>query len=185
MIGFGESSANMYPSINVVNCDNAMNFSTPITVKTSASAVGSGSTERWGDYSGMCRRHNSPQSCVWMAGSYGNGGSWDAYIAQIYDAGFATAVTENQLPATSLKAYPNPVVDRFNVEFSLGVDSKTEIGVYDMEGRMVKSLYSGFCHSGENQFSFNKANLGSGTYFLLIRTDASEVLHEKIVVTNY
>jgi hypothetical protein len=185
MIGFGESSTNMYPSINVVNCDNAMNFSAPITVKTSASAVGTGSTERWGDYSGMCRRHNSPQACVWMAGSYGNSGSWDAYVAQIYDAAFATAVTENQLPVTNLKAYPNPVVDRFNVEFSLGADSKTEIGVYDMEGRIVKSLYSGFCHSGENQFSFNKANLSSGTYFLLIRTDASEVLHEKIVVTNY
>jgi len=187
MIGFAESSSSMFPQVAVVNCDDGMNFGSATIVKASTTYVGSSGSQRWGDYSGISRRHNSPQACVWMAGSFGGtGNAWNAYVAQIYDAGFATGVTEPQKAAAlELKAYPNPVVDRFTVEFTLQSDAQhTSIAVYDLQGKVVKDLYTGFCHEGENQFSFDKSNLSAGTYFLIIRTESNEVLHEKIVVAD-
>jgi hypothetical protein len=119
-----------------------------------------------------------------MVGSYGTSShNWEAYVAQIYDMGFATTVQENK-PASNLKSYPNPVVDMFTVDFSLTKEATLGIGVFDMQGRMVKTLYSGFCHDGENTFSFNKSNLRAGTYFLEIRSDQNTILHEKIVIAD-
>jgi hypothetical protein len=185
MIGFAQANSTIYPEICVVSCDNTMNFGTVTVVKTSTSAVGSSGANRWGDYSGMCRRHNSPQACCWMSGSFGSSGSWDAYVAQIYDAGFATNVAEVQAPPSDLKTFPNPVMDMFSVDFTLETNSeKTDIAVYDMQGRMVKDLFCGFCHEGGNTFSFNKANLTSGTYFLIIRAGAEKVMHQKIIVAD-
>ena len=77
------------------------------------------------------------------------------------------------------------MVDRFTVEFTLQSDAQhTSIAVYDLQVKVVKDLYTGFCHEGENQFSFDKSNLSAGTYFLIIRTESNEVLHEKIVVAD-
>jgi hypothetical protein len=184
MIGYASSNSSMYPAMNVISCDNTMNWSTPIVVRASDGYVGSSGSQRWGDYSGMCRKHNSPQACVWMNGSYGNASNkWDAYVAQIYDAGFATAVPENHA-FSKLKTFPNPVEDLFTVDFNTTRDSDLDIAVYDMEGRMVKELYKGFCHEGENEFTFNKSNLARGTYLLSIRTKDEVVLHEKIVIAD-
>jgi hypothetical protein len=185
MIGFAESNSSILPRMCAVSCDNAMSFGTVTVVKPSDSYVGSSGAQRWGDYSGMCRKHNSPQACVWMSGSYGNTSNrWDAYVAQIYDAGFATGITE-QHSLSGLKTYPNPVSDFFMVEFSVSKDTDANIAIYDMQGRVVKELYKGFCHEGENNFSFNKSNLSPGTYFLIIRTESNKtVVHEKLVIAE-
>jgi len=185
MIGFAQANSSIYPEISAVSCDNSMTFGTVTIVKNSDSYVGSSGSERWGDYSGMCRKHNSPQACCWMAGAFGTTTNvWGAYIAQIYDAGFATGITP-LVNAGSLKAYPNPVVDLFSLDFSLDKDAdKVDISIYDIQGRMVKDLYNGFCHEGENTFSFNKANLSPGTYFLLIRAGAQRVMHQQIIVAD-
>ncbi len=184
MIGYATSNSTMYPAMNVISCDNTMTFGTPVVVKASDGYVGSSGSQRWGDYSGMCRKHNSPQACVWMNGSYGNTSNrWDAYVAQIYDAGFATAVPENN-PIRNLKTFPNPVENLFTVEFNTDKDAKMDIAVYDMQGRMVKALFNGFCHEGENEFTFNKSNLSRGTYLLVLRSNENLTFHEKIIVTD-
>jgi len=189
MIGFAQSSSSIYPQISAVSYDNSMTAGTLTVVKASTTYIsvsGGSGQSRWGDYSGMCRRHNSPQACCWMAGSIANtSNSWDAYVAQIYDPSFATGITEPIANGGNLKTFPNPVMDLFSVDFTLDANSeKTDIAVYDMQGRMVQSLFSGFCHEGENTFSFNKANLSRGTYFLIIKAGAEKVMHEKIVVAD-
>jgi hypothetical protein len=185
MIGFAEANSTILPRMCAVSCDNGMNFGTVTIVKPSDSYVGSSGAQRWGDYSGMCRKHNSPQACVWMSGSYGNTSNrWDAYVAQIYDAGFATTVTEHK-NVSNLKAYPNPVIDLFTIDFTANEDTDASIVLYDLQGRLVKSLYQGYCHQGENNFSFNKSNLSPGTYFLVIRSASNtNLVHEKIVIAD-
>ncbi|MFI5148778.1 MAG: T9SS type A sorting domain-containing protein [Bacteroidia bacterium] len=190
MIGFAQSSSSIFPQISAVSYDNSMSPGTVTVVKagtTYVSVSGGSGQSRWGDYSGMCRRHNSPQACCWMAGSIANSSnSWDAYVAQIYDPSFATGIQQPQtVLATNLKTYPNPVMDMFKVDFTLDRNSeKTNVAVYDMQGRMVRELFSGYCQEGENTFSFNKANLSQGTYLLVITAGEDKIMHEKIVVAD-
>jgi hypothetical protein len=185
MIGYVAGSSNLYPEISVVNCDNAMNWSSPVIVKTGTYVSSSSGTARCGDYSGMCRKHNSLQPCVWMAGAFGNTShSWDAYVAQIYDNTYVTGVPEHVSGMTNIKTFPNPVQDMFSLNFSMDKDARIDIAVYDVQGRMVKSLYSGWCHEGENNFSFNKSNLSSGVYYLQIKSEGNNIQNEKIVVAD-
>jgi len=184
MIGFSQSNSNMYPEVDVVNCDDAMTFSAITAVKVSDSYVGSSGTQRWGDYSGMCRKQNSLQPCVWMAGAYGNtSNNWDAYVAQIYDAGYATGVNE-VTSKSKLKVYPNPVVDAFTLEFETNQTESLDIALYDFGGRLVKELYQGPSRGGECVFTFNKANLARGMYSLVVRSNQDVVRQEKMIVAE-
>jgi hypothetical protein len=187
MIVCGHTDGTIFPEFCAVNCDPGMNFSVATSVKKSTSYVNfisSGGSERWGDYSGMCRKHNSLNPSVWCQGSTGNAShSWDSWNAEIH-MNLATGIPEPVNPVSSFKAYPNPVIDIFRVEFSIEQDAKTEIALYDMQGRLVKALYSGYCMAGENSFSFNKSNLSKGTYFLSIKTNSNTVRNEKIVIAD-
>lgn len=186
MIGYGNSNSSIYPQVCVINCDNAMSWSPAVVVKNSASFVHyTGNPERWGDYTGMCRRHNSLTPSVWMQGSIGNANNhWDAWNAEIHSNPVVTGIQEPATSVSQLKTYPNPVTDRFMVDFTIDKPEKVAIAVYDLQGRIVKKLYEGLCQAGENNFSFTKSNLSPGTYFLIIRTNTNTVRNEKIIVAD-
>ncbi len=183
MIGFGRSGSSIYPEIRVVNCDNSAAFSGSTLVRPSSNYVSYTSTtaERWGDYSGISRKHNSTMADVWMSGSFGNASHlWDTWIAEI-----AVPVGINDINKTiKSKVFPNPVVDNFTVEFPLEDNENINISILDINGKVVKELYSGRGTSGENVFSFNKNNLSSGVYSLMITSNSRLIRNEKIVVGN-
>lgn len=85
MIGALKTGSSIYPQMAVVNCDESMNFSSPVTVVTGASPISFiGSPERWGDYSAMQRKHNASSPEVWMAGCHTNSGNrYRTRIAEI------------------------------------------------------------------------------------------------------
>ena len=86
LIGFGRTGSSIYPEIRVVNCDDAMNWSSSTLVKSSTSFVShtSSTEERWGDYTGMTRRNNAAVPTAWMNGMFGNSNNkWDTWIAEI------------------------------------------------------------------------------------------------------
>jgi hypothetical protein len=72
MIAFLRSSASIYPQVRVINCDNNLQWSSSTLVKSGETFVNflSGD-ERWGDYTGISRRHNSSTPKIWLAGCYG------------------------------------------------------------------------------------------------------------------
>jgi hypothetical protein len=184
MIGFGRSGSTIHPEVRVINCDNAMNWSGSVLVKSSTSYVSytSSTTERWGDYTGTTRKHNSATPSIWMNGMFGNSSNeWDTWIAEIH--GTPNGVSE-QTATNNLSVYPNPVIDVFTVEFEMPTTDNVEIAVYDMTGRVVKELYSGKANAGTNNFSFNKANLSAGTYFLSIKSSSNTIKNEKIIIAN-
>ncbi len=183
MIGFGRGSSSIYPEVRVVNCDDAMNWSGSTLVKASSSYVGSGSTYRWGDYTGAARKHNSSTPSIWMNGMYGTSSNlWNSWIAEIHDNS-STKTIEIQNKA-NFKIYPNPVLETFTIEFSLSENSDLEINIFDISGKVVKELYRGKGYQGENVFSFNKANLSTGTYFIAIKNNLKIIKNEKIILVN-
>ena len=53
-----------------------------------------------------------------------------------------------------------------------------------MNGKLIKQLYKGFGNVGGNVFSFNKANLSEGIYFLVISNQNNIIKNEKISIHN-
>jgi len=185
MIGFGRSSSSMFPEIRVVNCDNGMNWSNSTFVKGSNNYVSytSSTKERWGDYTGSCRKHNSTNPSVWINGMFGNSSNkWDTWVAEIHDN--EVGIKENTNDKNQVKLYPNPVVETFNLEFTLENSMQIEIEVADASGKIVKQLYNGKAAMGVNTFSFNKANLSSGVYFIVVKNNTNTIKNEKIVINN-
>jgi hypothetical protein len=184
MINFGRASSSIYPEIRVVNCDNTMNWSGSTLVKSSSGYISytSSSKERWGDYTGISRKHNSSSPSVWISGSFGNSSNqWDAWNAEIHGtpSGIEPLATQNKL-----RVFPNPVIQTFQVGFTLIENTELIINILDIGGKIVKELYRGKAMQGENSFSFNKANLSGGTYFLVIKDNSNIFINEKIVITD-
>src|SRR6185312_7468550 len=190
MIGFGVSSAATYPGIGVINCDNSMSWSQNYTVVQSGKSYvsyTSNTLERWGDYSGTTRFHAGTSPTIWMNGSYGTTkNNWSTWIAEISGTHSDAGVNNLALAATtSAKVYPNPIVSTFSVDFTLNATTANlSINVMDMNGKMVRQLYTGQGRMGDNNFSFNKANLSEGVYFLVIKNEEQIIKNEKIIITN-
>ena len=185
MIGFGRSSSNIFPEVRVVNCDISMNWSNSALVKASSDYVSYSSTtkERWGDYTGTARKHNATNPSIWLNGMYGTSSNlWDTWIAEVHDN--EVSIRENTKEDNKTKVYPNPVVETFLLEFELDKTMNLNIDVLDLNGKIVKQLYAGKGVQGINNFSFNKANLSSGTYFLVITNNSTIIKNEKIIITN-
>jgi hypothetical protein len=60
--------------------------------------------------------------------------------------------------------YPNPFNPSTKIDFSLGVDSKITLKVFNMLGEEVTTLINGNMTSGNHYINFNALNLNSGVY---------------------
>ena len=80
--------------------------------------------------------------------------------------------------------FPNPVAESFTVEFALNENTGLDISIWDINGKIVKELYTGKGLQGNNIFSFSKSNLTNGTYFLIIKNNFNTIKNEKIIIAN-
>lgn len=191
MIAFLRSSSSTYPQVRVVNCDNNLQWSSSTLVKAGETYVNilSGD-ERWGDYTGISRRHNSGTPRIWLAGCYGaNIVSQNAYntyktwVAEVYGT---STVGLNDISTTNtvVSMFPNPTYDLINIYFTSESFEKTTIQILDINGRVVKVLYSDIPKNGENKLTFNKGALTAGTYFVNISTSSKTLKNEKLIILD-
>jgi len=61
--------------------------------------------------------------------------------------------------------YPNPFNPEATIQFSLPTDESTQLNVYDISGRLVKTLVNGKLKAGNYQVKFDGSNSASGVYF--------------------
>jgi len=79
--------------------------------------------------------------------------------------------------------YPNPFTDTTNITFTLPTASQINLSLYDIAGRLVKEVASGFYSSGEHKLTLDSAGLTSGVYILRL-TDADQIADCRIVLTK-
>jgi hypothetical protein len=188
LIAYNESNSSIYPGTRVVSCDQNMNWSAGVHAKDGASYVyygpSSDPTDRWGDYTGLCKKYGDTAGHAWMAGMYGNSGHiWQQWISEIkpHITVGVPAVTQEQATA---KVYPNPIIDNYHVKFTVPERQNIIINITDMEGRTVVELYHNIAEQGENIFSFNKANLSPGIYSLNIIGETNNIRNERIIIAG-
>ena len=188
MIGFGVSGPGIYPEIGVINCDNSMNWSPNYVIVHSGSgyvSYTSNSLERWGDYTGTSRFNRGTSPTIWMNGMYGtNTNYWSTWIGEVIGKNTSMGIDNLSATETSAKVYPNPITNTFSIDFTLNIATNLIISIMDINGKIVKQLYTGEGKQGDNNFTFNKANLSAGVYFLVIKNEEQIIKNEKIVIAN-
>lgn len=66
----------------------------------------------------------------------------------------------------SLGAYPNPFNPATTVQLAVPISGVVELSVYDIQGRLVRTLAKQQMQAGGYEFEFNGAALASGLYFV-------------------
>jgi hypothetical protein len=62
--------------------------------------------------------------------------------------------------------YPNPFADVTNIAFTLPTAGQIDLSLYDIAGRLVKNIASGYYPSGEHKLTLDGKDLTSGIYIL-------------------
>ena len=80
------------------------------------------------------------------------------------------------------KIFPNPAVEKINIEFTSNKIQKMNFDIIDAKGQMIDHIMNAYVNHGINTFSFETQNLPKGIYFLNISNDQKIIKHEKFVV---
>ena len=89
--------------------------------------------------------------------------------------------TEPEIPlhfAVS-NAYPNPFNPQTNINIDLAADQKVQVHIYDIQGRLVQTLYDGELNVGSHILTWDGSAMNgkavpSGTYFVRLNGDGME-----------
>jgi subtilisin family serine protease len=86
------------------------------------------------------------------------------------------------LTPEGLRCTPNPVVVRTTIGYSLPVGAVVELGLYDLNGRLVRILAAGLQSPGQHEYVLERGGLAPGVYFCTLqnagqRTTARLVLN--------
>lgn len=185
MITCSFSSPDTFPGTCAFYKDAQGNISDMLIVKRGEDFVNvlGDSTERWGDYTGIQRKYNEPNT-AWLAGSYVYpSNSYRTWVAKVVNPD-SSVVSSINTPAnyTEVSVYPNPTAEKFTVDIDLPEGNFTRFALYDNSGRLVKVLLEDKCEEGLNRFSFNTQYLATGVYYLRV-TSRNALLHtSKIVI---
>ncbi len=77
---------------------------------------------------------------------------------------------------------PNPIRSGSAIRFGLSVDQTVEIKLYSVDGRLVKTLFSGKQDAGTHTFILPR--LPSGTYFLIMDAERDGRFSRKLLVNK-
>src|SRR5690606_29837524 len=85
-------------------------------------------------------------------------------------------VSVGKVELKNLKIYPNPATTVLNIEFSTETSGKTTFNIFDLNGRLIKTV------SQENSYQINQQinveSLQTGTYILVINTGKYTSTHK-------
>jgi photosystem II stability/assembly factor-like uncharacterized protein len=82
---------------------------------------------------------------------------------------------------TLLQNYPNPFNPTTNISYETAFDASVSLRVYDVTGRVVANLVSGFQKAGSHTVNFNASNLASGVYFYTLSVSSGNIEVNKIM----
>lgn len=112
-------------------------------------------------------------------------GNWEVYYKRNPTGNLVNIqVLSNELPASfSLSQnYPNPFNPVTNIEFSIPKSSIVRLAIYDIQGRLVKTLVNGELTAGTYKADWNAAGYSSGVYFYKLEAEGFKQTKRLILV---
>ncbi|MBE0661005.1 MAG: T9SS type A sorting domain-containing protein [Bacteroidales bacterium] len=107
----------------------------------------------------------------------------DLKITEDFIAHFLTTVgiPEIEEPVHQLGIFPNPLTEGSALSFYLADGSHSQIEIYNLTGKKVKSVFVGYLPAGSHKFSINKNEFAPGLYFSRLQTSAGSVVGKMMV----
>jgi hypothetical protein len=182
VMAYVRSDSSRTPECGVISIDHQMNWSNKQLIKSGDTSVNilyppsyPIMPERWGDYTGICRKYNSTVPEAWLAAAYGTNtlprlASFGTWIAQVKSNDPQLPLNTIEWPSSNTsKIYPNPVQDLYYLEFQNKIAGPVQIRLYDMQGKLIKVLLDDQLPVSANRLSFNKGVLATGMYQIQIQ----------------
>ncbi len=143
---------------------------------------------RWGDYSGIQYKYDTPGT-VWLSNTFGGiGGQGETWVAQLTSpdqSGELIETSTEALTTPQARIAPNPVGDLFEVSFEAPAGDVYSMELYNANGQLVKILLKAKVTKGANQFIFSTHPLSSGMYILkVLNEEQPEYSFEKKVIVR-
>lgn len=189
MISFLRSGADIFPEFRVVNVDQGMSWSSATLVKGGETYVDRlPGLERWGDYTGIARRHNSTDPRTWSSGSVG--ANIPGQIDHTYKSWIGEVTNGQNVSTTdidrsiSFSVTPNPVRDYMEINFTVTEAFPMTIALYDAYGHLVRILYQDMPLAGTHTISVHRGDLQVGVYVISVSSGEGVLEWEKIVVSD-
>lgn len=82
-----------------------------------------------------------------------------------------------------LSVYPVPTSDEVTIEFRLKENTDISLDVFDLNGRLIKTVLTGTQAKGNHNVNFSLSELSTGVYFCRLQAE-NEVFTQKIVKIN-
>lgn len=118
----------------------------------------------------------SPEKVLWN--TYKGSNSRDGVVAPILNS---STTRLNEINDLGLKIVPNPLSEIGVIDFKLSKKSNVSIDVYDVNGKIVKSIFTGQLYQGEQSFEINIKNLESGMYSVVVKNAQTIIANQQII----
>ncbi|MBK9731163.1 MAG: T9SS type A sorting domain-containing protein [Chitinophagaceae bacterium] len=82
----------------------------------------------------------------------------------------------------TMNCYPNPFSESTSISISLPQSEKVSLKIYDVTGRLVKTLADGMLAERENKIEWKVMDENAGIYFLRMETETAGETVRLIVV---
>ena len=89
-------------------------------------------------------------------------------------------VTSLNVERLVLNVFPNPVRKDICVQYTIPRKTRVKLSIYDVAGRLVRTLINSTQKPGSYQQTFNTGNLSQGVYFVRLHTGDKSIV-EKVV----
>ena len=100
------------------------------------------------------------------------------------DTSFVLDAEESPFATTAqLQLYPNPAAELVEVAYTLPVSGTTTVGLYDLQGRRLRDIPTGWQSQGEHRLHFDLNQLPSGHYLVRVQ-HAGGTLSKPLVVQH-
>lgn len=80
--------------------------------------------------------------------------------------------------------YPNPFNPETRINYQISKDGNLNLSVYDINGKLVSTIFDGFRNAGYYSVTFNAADLASGAYYYRIQFENSFDKVMKMIVVK-
>lgn len=176
-VGFDYENANFSPAS--ITLDNQIIQAGPFAGKTVGFLI-SEANKKIGGCASVYSFSQLNDALDSVNNNYDDGTVNKGYLGCTVKAKMANAVvSENGL---SFNVYPNPFSSIANLEFTSAKDSYVTVELFDLTGRMVKSLYAGDTKQDDSKSIVISADeLRNGIYLLKIKSD-NDVYNQRVFI---